>query len=90
MNDLIEEIYHIVEENLDSAFRVDPRYKRCRDKTERLWDQIAADLGQEGNARLNDFTNALTDEDGFWRRAMFRRTLALGIALGRLEGQSSF
>lgn len=86
MNDLLEEIYHIVEENLDSAFQADPQYKRRSDKVEQLWDQIAADLGQGGNARLNDFMNAWADEDDFWRQAMFRRALALGITLGRLEG----
>lgn len=46
MDELLNEIYHIVEENLDSAFRADPQYKCCSDKVERLWDQIAADLGQ--------------------------------------------
>lgn len=86
MNDLLEEIYHIVEENLDSAFQADPQYKRRSDKVEQLWDQIAADLGQGGNARLNDFMNAWADEDDFWRQAMFRRALALGITLGQLEG----
>lgn len=86
MDELLNEIYHIVEENLDSAFQADPQYKRCSDKVEQLWDQIAADLGQGGNARLNDFMNAWADEDDFWRLAMFRRALALGITLGRLEG----
>lgn len=86
MDELLNEIYHIVEENLDPAFRADPQYKCCSDKVERLWDQIAADLGQGGNTRLNDFMNAWADEDDFWRQAMFRQTLELGITLGRLEG----
>ena len=68
MDELLNEIYHIVEENLDPAFRADPQYKCCSDKVERLWDQIAANLGQGGNTRLNDFMNAWADEDDFWRR----------------------
>lgn len=46
MDKLLKEIYYIIEENLDPAFRADPQYKRCSDEAERFWDQIAADLGQ--------------------------------------------
>lgn len=85
MNNALEEIYYTIEENLNPDFLEDPEYKRRSRGADQLWEQLAADLGKDGSARLSEFADARADKDEFWRRALFRRALALGVTLGRLE-----
>ena len=84
MDKLIDQLYYMVQETTPLTYRTDPEYKRLSDETDRLWAEIAADLGQGGNARLNALANAQAEEERPWRLSVFRRTLALGITLGRL------
>lgn len=84
MSDLINDLYTAVEENLRPDFLKDPEYLRLKKTTVQLWDEIAAALGPDGKKRLDALYNAEADETRFWRLAMFRHTLALGLELGRL------
>lgn len=85
MNTLLKEVYHYLQENTEPDFLNDPEYNRCRNESAQIWDAIAADLGDGGNGRLDDLLSAEQGKEEFWRFALFRRALALGISLGRLD-----
>ena len=84
MSDFIKELCFLLEENLQPTFFRDPNYLRARAEATRLWDEIAAQLGPEGQTRLDALMGAETEMDEFWKLALFRRTLALGLELGGL------
>ena len=84
MSDFIEDLYLLTEENLQPTFLHDPEYLRSKQESTRLGEKIAADLGPDGQTRLDEFINAESTVDHFWQLAMFRHTLALGLELGRL------
>lgn len=85
MNKVIKELYYYLQENTKPDFLQDPEYLQQVKEADRLWDTIAADLGEGGNGRLNELVNAEYGKEGFWQFALFRRTLAVGISLGRLD-----
>ena len=85
MTEIIKELYYYLQENTEADFLKDPEYLRQAKEADRLWDAIAADLGEGGNGRLNELINAEYGKDNFWQFALFRRTLAVGISLGRLD-----
>lgn len=85
MNTWLKELYYYLQENLEPDFLRDPEFLARQEESARLWDAIAADLGEGGTRRLNDLLNAELGEEEFWQFALFRRTLAVGISLGRLE-----
>lgn len=84
MNEVIKELYYYLQENIEPDFLKDPEYLQQVKEADRLWDAIAADLGEGGNGRLNDLISAEYGKEGFWQFALFRRALAVGISLGRL------
>ena len=85
MNEIIKELYYYLQENTKPDFLQDPEYLRQVKEADRLWDAIAADLGEGGNGRLNELSTAESAREDFWQFALFRRTLAVGISLGRLD-----
>ena len=85
MTEIIKELYYYLQENTEADFLKDPEYLRQAKEADRLWDAIAADLGEGGNGRLNELINAEYGKDNFWQFALFRRALAVGISLGRLD-----
>ena len=86
MSDLLEALYTAVEESLRPTFFADPEYLNLKKASTQLWNEIVAALGPDGHKRLDVLYDAEADEDRFWRLAMFRHTLALGLELGRLPG----
>lgn len=86
MTDLIEQIYLYLQENLNPDFEGDPEYRRLQEKDTKLTDALAAELGEGGKQRLEELWSVQGDLDHFWGLLLFRRTLALGMALGRLAG----
>lgn len=84
MSDFIENLYLLTEEKLHPTFLHDPEYLRCKKESARLAEGIAADLGPDGQRRLDEFINAESSVDHFWQLAMFCQALALGLELGRL------
>lgn len=84
MSDLIEDLYYLVEERLHPTFLNDPEYLRLKKASTQLWNETAAALGPDGQKRLDALYDAEADENRFWRLAMFRHTLTLGLELGRL------
>lgn len=85
MNKIIKELYYHLQENIEPDFLKDPEFLRQKEESDRLWDAIAADLGEGGSGRLDDLMGAEHGVEGFWQFALFRRALALGISLGRLD-----
>jgi hypothetical protein len=84
MFDLIETLYCTTEEILRPGFLDDPEYLRRKEISARLEAEIAAALGPDGKQRLDDLYSAQCGTDRFWRLAMFRQALAMGLELGRL------
>lgn len=85
MNEIIKELYYYLQESTAPDFLHKPEFVRCKNESTRLWDALAAELGEEGAARLDALFGAEQEKEEFWRFALFRRTLALGISLGRLD-----
>lgn len=84
MSNFIKELCFLLEENLQPTFFRDPDYLRARTEAAQLCDEIAAALGPDGPERLDALMSAEAKADEFWKLALFRRTLALGLELGRL------
>jgi hypothetical protein len=84
MSDLIETLYCTTEENLQPGFLDDPEYQRWKEVSVRLEEEIADALGPGGKQQLDDLYHAQCGTDRFWRLAMFRQALAMGLELGRL------
>ncbi len=84
MSDFIEDLYIMIEENLRPDFFEDPEYLRRKKTSVQLWEETAAALGPDGKKQLEALYDAECEEDRFWRLAMFRHALALGLELGRL------
>lgn len=87
MEEIIHNLFHMVDEWTDQQYINDPEFKKLSDQQDALQDEIIRRLGEDGQEMMESLADLNLKLENLHEEALFRAAMQLGVQIAQPAAQ---